>query len=597
MANSSIDNLHAGSADHFRPSDDSLGDVLRMLLAPIASLRLTVALFALAILLIFFGTLAQVGKDSWEVMELYFRTATAWVPLQIFFPKVFFPSMEPIADKWGFYFPGGFLIGGMMAANLLAAHGIRFKIQAHGRRLVAGVVVLVLGALLGWWVVLGGSDKDVVEGVSDTTSDLLWTSIKLAVGALWLTILYGWWFADPTRPRERLVLGGLGAVVGAALWALLYFGSTASPDPSGMRILLQITKAVAVSLVLLAGCVLVFRKRAGIVLLHAGVGLMIANELVVYSLHSEGIMRIAEGETTNFTEDIRTTELAVIDPADKTEDEVTVIPKRLLLDSLSDKKSIDSEYLPCDVEVLAYYPNSKIRAAGPHEPNQATAGVGRKTIAEELRPTSGVENSKEVDIPSAYVRLLDKQSGKALGDYLVSMELGPDTVELGGKKYELSFRFKRNYKPYSIKLLDVRKDDYVGTDTPRNYSSDITLIYPNHKGERKVPIWMNNPLRYAGETFYQSGYHKIGNRELTTLQVVKNTGWMIPYLGCMIVVVGMVVQFGMTLLRFVKQRENVASLASSVASRGKNRSRATRPSTSGLLLLAHGRRSRFPPCW
>ncbi len=134
-------------------------------------------------------------------------------------------------------------------------------------------------------------------------------------------------------PRGAIVLGGV-------LAALLYFGSAASPDPSGMRILLQIAKATAVSLVLLAGCVLVFRNRAGIVLLHAGVGLMIVNELVVYSLHSEGIMRIAEGETAHYTEDIRTTELAFIDPVDKNEDEVTVIPRDLLLDSELDRTNI-----------------------------------------------------------------------------------------------------------------------------------------------------------------------------------------------------------------------------------------------------------------
>ncbi len=133
------------------------------------------------------------------------------------------------------------------------------------------------------------------------------------------------------------------------------------------------------------------------------------------------------------------------------------------------------------------------------------------------------------------------------------MELAPEPVDIDGKRYELTLRFKRNYKPYAIHLLDVRKDDYVGTDTPRNYSSEIKLVYPESKGDRKVSIWMNNPLRYAGETFYQSGYHNLGGREMTTLQVVRNTGWMIPYLGCMIVVVGMVVQFGTTLVRFAER--------------------------------------------
>ena len=148
---------------------------------------------------------------------------------------------------------------------------------------------------------------------------------------------------------------------------------------------------------------------------------------------------------------------------------------------------------------------------------------------------------------------------------------GPESVDLDGKKYELSLRFKRDYKPYAIELIDAREDDYIGTSTPQNYSSDVKLIYPDNKGKRDVSIWMNNPLRYAGETFYQSGF-KRGNpqsnfererRDVTTLQVVKNTGWMIPYLGCMIVVVGMAVQFNKTLLRFVMQREAGVSTTTS----------------------------------
>ena len=100
------------------------------MLDTLASLRLTVVLFALAIVLIFAGTLAQVNKDIWEVMDLYFRAWFAWIPLQVFFPANFFPNMEPVPG--GFYFPGGFLIGGAMVVNLLAAHGVRFTVQARG---------------------------------------------------------------------------------------------------------------------------------------------------------------------------------------------------------------------------------------------------------------------------------------------------------------------------------------------------------------------------------------------------------------------------------------------------------------------------------
>ena len=69
---------------------------------------------------------------------------------------------------------------------------------------------------------------------------------------------------------------------------------------------------------------------------------------------------------------------------------------------------------------------------------------------------------------------------------------------------------------------------------------------------------MNNPLRFAGDTLYQSRYGE-GPPETTTLQVVKNTGWMIPYVGCMIVAMGMLAHFSLTLVRFLRRRDAGAS--------------------------------------
>ena len=56
---------------------------------------------------------------------------------------------------------------------------------------------------------------------------------------------------------------------------------------------------------------------------------------------------------------------------------------------------------------------------------------------------------------------------------------------------------------------------------------------------------MNNPLRFAGETFYQSNYGRDARTgiEYTGLQVVTNTGWRIPYVSCMMMAVGMLAQF------------------------------------------------------
>jgi hypothetical protein len=76
----------------------------------------------------------------------------------------------------------------------------------------------------------------------------------------------------------------------------------------------------------------------------------------------------------------------------------------------------------------------------------------------------------------------------------------------------------------------------------------------NLTGEsRNVRIYMNNPLRYGGETLYQSGYDERDPR-VTILQVVRNPTWLTPYLSCTLVGLGLTLQFLTHLLGFVKRK-------------------------------------------
>jgi len=53
---------------------------------------------------------------------------------------------------------------------------------------------------------------------------------------------------------------------------------------------------------------------------------------------------------------------------------------------------------------------------------------------------------------------------------------------------------------------------------------------------------MNHPLRYGGKTFYQASFGK--GDALSVLQVVRNPGWLIPYLSCALVALGLALHFG-----------------------------------------------------
>ena len=39
----------------------------------------------------------------------------------------------------------------------------------------------------------------------------------------------------------------------------------------------------------------------------------------------------------------------------------------------------------------------------------------------------------------------------------------------------------------------------IGTTTPRDYSSDIQLVDKTRNVDTPQKIWMNNPMRFAGE--------------------------------------------------------------------------------------------------
>ena len=85
-------------------------------------------------------------------------------------------------------------------------------------------------------------------------------------------------------------------------------------------------------------------------------------------------------------------------------------------------------------------------------------------------------------------------------------------------------RPRRDYKPFSLQLLDFQHDIYPGTDIPKNFSSRVVLERPDKSEKREVLIYMNNPLRYAGETYYQASFDQ--DNHGTILQVVRNPSWL-----------------------------------------------------------------------
>lgn len=289
------------------------------------------------------------------------------------------------------------------------------------------------------------------------------------------------------------------------------------------------------------------RKKLGLFLIHSGLILLLIGQLLTDMLSEESMLHLREGEAKNYSESDSRVELVVIDTTDKDSDKVVAIPHRLLRDGAT----ITNPELPFNLEVKRFMPNSSVieRPREAKDPMPANQGFGPQVLVESKPPVTAMDQR---DIPSAVIELREKDQ-KSMGTWLVSGFFArPQPFTHGDRQYEVALRRVRNYKPHSIQLLDFRHDVYPGTEIPKNFSSRVRLQRPDTGEDREVLIYMNNPLRYAGETYYQASFDT--DNSGTILQVVRNPSWLAPYAACVMVSLGLVIQFMSHMLGFAARR-------------------------------------------
>jgi ResB-like family len=383
------------------------------LIRTFSSLKLTVVCLTLGMLLVFFGTLAQVDLGLYRAQNEFFRS--------------FIASWGPPGGTWKIFFPGGYLIGGVLLINLIAAFVTRFTLE---------------------------------------------------------------------------------------------------------------------------------KRKIGIFIIHAGIILLLMGQLLTDMLSRESAMQLFEGETKNYSEDFRANELVLIDKSDPKSDLVYSIP-----DSFLARPEIHDPRLPFVLKVKKYWPNASLFQAGPDAPPMAFAsGANAGELKDVLvLPVPASKDADSRSTPGAVVEL--EQGQHALGSFLVSPLANRNQLfRVGDKTYEIALRGLRYYYPFSLTLLKATHEKYKGTDIPRNFASQVQVQNADRGESRKTDIYMNNPLRYGGLTFYQYQMaagdmaERQGAPPSSTLQVVRNPSWLTPYLSCVLISLGLIVQFGSHLTGFVRRK-------------------------------------------
>ena len=292
--------------------------------------------------------------------------------------------------------------------------------------------------------------------------------------------------------------------------------------------------------------------KCGIFLIHSGLILLLISELMTDILAVESQMPVDEGGTSNYSQGFRENELVFIDRSHPEHDSVHAIPASLLKPG----KRINVPNTPLSIRTVRYHGNAEIGRATSGSPAESIATRGaavRMGIIVNPKPEAYSED--EINTVTAFVEVIKGED--SLGTWLVSNVMDerfpPQMVDAGDRSFEIALRFTRHYYPFEIELIDFKHEKYPGTEVPFNFSSEVKVTHQDSTKNQKALIYMNHPLRYEGLTFFQASF---ANQDKTSIfQVVRNPGWLLPYLSVLLMGLGMCAQFGMHFFKFLgKQR-------------------------------------------
>lgn len=294
-------------------------------------------------------------------------------------------------------------------------------------------------------------------------------------------------------------------------------------------------------------------NKVGIVMIHVGVLLLLISGVVTSLFQEESRMVLASEELSNYSQIIRENELVIIDKSDPNKAQTHVVSEK----ALKSEKTISIAGTPLFIKLEKFYPNSflGLRSQYPDAPEKslATQGAGVKMDIVVI-PLPITYKQDEINLATAYVAV--KAADENIGTWLVSTRIDdnfpPQKFTYEEKPYEIALRPKRINLPFALKLIKFSHEVYPGTEIPRNFSSLVEIVDPNKAVNRTVLIYMNNPLRYGGYTFYQASYTE--NTGQPILQVVKNPGWLLPYFSVLLIGLGLVVHFFLHLLKYLNRK-------------------------------------------
>lgn len=290
------------------------------------------------------------------------------------------------------------------------------------------------------------------------------------------------------------------------------------------------------------------RATAGVLVAHVGIVVLLVSGFVKTYFADEGYVTLYEGESATWFQSHHVWEVAVARDEGHGRVREWLVPEADLRSAADGRRvTLVSPDLPFELELSHFLPNSRPLPKGPmfEAPLPVLDGVFL-----EPRPR---DPQAERNLAGVYAAVREPDGTRQEG-VLWGAAAAPLVVDAGGERWAIDLRKQRTPLPFRLELDDFRKEDHPRTGMPRSFESDVTV--DGGAGGRSALISMNEPLREAGLVLYQASWGpstaRPGDPLFSTFAVVRNPADRAPILGCAVIAIGMVLQFGRKLARHVR---------------------------------------------
>jgi ABC-type transport system involved in cytochrome c biogenesis permease subunit len=150
------------------------------------------------------------------------------------------------------------------------------------------------------------------------------------------------------------------------------------------------------------------------------------------------------------------------------------------------------------------------------------------------------------DAPEAAVQVRVQAGGEPKDVWLQrgDSEYGSREIATSKGMMEIAFGYEQLRLGFSLKLVKFEHKMNPGMMGDASFASSVRVIDQARGVDRPAEIAMNRPLGYGGFTFYQSSYEtQPDGKSISVLLAASDPGWLLKYLGCLMIGLGVFVVF------------------------------------------------------